>query len=116
MSIQHIVSAKSTEKKQKQLYHSVKMVPALKSTIENCKKLFPQKKKNQFPVKISCPMVMNNKLLLKSSKDHIKKVPSKEEMRGTENRDVIPWSLFTDHAFTGVLLYSLFAGLIKSYW
>ena len=73
MSIQHIVSAKSTEKKQKQLYHSVKMVPALKSTIENCKKLFPQKKKNQFPVKISCHMVMNNKLLLKSSKDHIKK-------------------------------------------
>ena len=49
------------------------MVPALKSTIENCKKLFPQKKKNQFPVKISCHMVMNNKLLLKSSKDHIKK-------------------------------------------
>ena len=73
MSIQHIVSAKSTEKKQKQLYHFVKMVPALKSTIENCKKLFPQKKKNQFPVKISCHMVMNNKLLLKSSKDHIKK-------------------------------------------
>ena len=45
-------------------------------------------------------MVINNKLLLKSSKDHYKKVPSKEEMRGTENRDVIPWSLFIDHAFT----------------
>ena len=74
MSIQHIVSAKSTEKKNrnnciilwKWFLHS-------KSTIENCKKLFPKKKKNQFPVKISCHMVMNNKLLLKSSKDHIKK-------------------------------------------
>ena len=31
------------------------------------------KEKNQFPVKISCHMLMNNKLLLKSSKDHIKK-------------------------------------------
>ena len=50
--------------------------------IGSCTKVYNQKlqeivstreEKSVFAVKISCHMVMNNKLLLKSSKDHIKK-------------------------------------------
>lgn len=83
MSIQHIVSANLPPPPQKKTETTVSFCE-----IGSCTKVYNQKlqeivstreEKSVFAVKISCHMVMNNKLLLKSSKDHIKKSHPKQK-------------------------------------